>query len=93
MLTVLISTGYALAQPDCPCDEVALENGLTVDDIVEVVCPAGTLDSESEFFFSSDVVYITLADFPYSDYDVELSESGPICEINLDGPLPVDLKL
>jgi len=50
MLTSLIATGYALAQTDCPCDGAVLENGLTVDDIVEVVCPAGTLDSESEFF-------------------------------------------
>ncbi len=39
MLTTLISTGYALAQPDCPCDDVVLENELTGNDIVEVVCP------------------------------------------------------
>ncbi len=69
------------------------KNELTGDDIVEVVCPAGTLDSESEFLFSSDVVYITLADLPNSDYYVELCESGPMCEINSDGPLPVVLKL
>ena len=47
MLTALISTGYAVAQKVCPCDDTVLENGLTGDDIFEVVCPGGTLGSES----------------------------------------------
>ena len=43
---------FAAAAPPCPCDAVALPSGLTGNDIVDSLCPGGTLGPDSAFFFS-----------------------------------------
>ncbi|MGE3523779.1 MAG: hypothetical protein AB7I96_13020, partial [Candidatus Dadabacteria bacterium] len=61
-LAVLFSSAYAHAQ--CPCDSLELSNGLTGNEIVEIVCPGGALGEGSEVFRSIEGVAITLSDFP-----------------------------
>lgn len=92
LLTVLFSSAYAHAQ--CPCDSLELSNGLTGNEIVEIVCPGGALGEGSEVFRSIEGVAITLSDFPHSDYIVDTNNVGDrSCEINSDGVLPETLQI
>lgn len=44
LLTFLCLTPYAFAQPPaCPCDTHELPNGITGNDIIELLCPGGEL--------------------------------------------------
>lgn len=91
-LAVLFLSSYAHAQ--CPCDTLELSNGLTGNEIVEIVCPGGTLGEESEVFRSIEGIAITLIDFPHSDYVVDTNNFGlRFCEINSDGVFPETLQI
>lgn len=91
-LGVLFLSAYAHAQ--CPCDSLELSNGLTGNEIVEIVCPGGALGEGSEVFRSIEGVAITLSDFPHSDYIVDTNNVGDrLCEINSDGVLPETLQI
>lgn len=42
--TALFFSSYAYAQiPSCPCDTAELENGVSGDEIVDILCPGGNL--------------------------------------------------
>lgn len=44
LLIVLFISPYAYSQiPSCPCDEAELENGVSGDEIVDILCPGGNL--------------------------------------------------
>jgi len=91
-LAILFLSGYAHAQ--CPCDSLELSNGLTGNEIVEIVCPGGELGEGSEVFQSIEGIVITLSDFPHSDYIVDTNNVGDrSCEINSDGVLPETLQI
>ena len=69
-----------------------MENGLTGNDIVEIVCPGGNLGADSESFTANGDVAITLIDFPHTDYFVTINNDGlPYCQINSDGIDPAVL--
>jgi len=95
LLAVLFLSTYALAQtPPCPCDNETLENGLTGNDIVEIVCPSGNLGEDSESFMGDGGTVISLIDFPHSDYVVRINNTGtPQCTINSDGVEPILLSI
>ena len=86
-LAVLFLSSYSHAQ--CPCDTLELSNGLSGNEIVEIVCPGGALGAESEAFQGPDGIYITLVDFPHTDYSVR----PDFCEINTDGVFPETLEI
>jgi hypothetical protein len=93
-LAVLFISDYALAQiPDCPCDTAELSNGLTGNEIVDIVCPGGSLGNDSSFFLTSTVVNVFLENFPHTDYNVRIPSGNMLCEINTDGVEPVTLGL
>ena len=95
LLAVLFLSDYALAQiPDCPCDTAELSNGLTGNEIVEIVCPGGTLGDDSAFFVTPELVNVFLDIPPTTNYRTSESNLGNmICEINTDGVEPVTLDL
>ncbi len=91
-LAVLSLSGYAHAQ--CPCDSLELSNGLTGNEIVEIVCPGGALGAESEVFSDLETIVVALSDFPHTDYVVDTNNVGDrLCEINSDGVLPETLQI
>lgn len=91
-LAVLFLSTYAHAQ--CPCDSLELSNGLTGNEIVEIVCPGGELGEGSEVFRSLEDIVISLSDFPHSDYAVETNNVGDrSCTINSDGVLSETLQI
>jgi hypothetical protein len=95
LLTVSFLPFHASAQePVCPCDIATLENGLTGSDIIDLLCPGGSLGSDSEFFLSPTAVLISLDGPPNTDYEVEeVNEGVFFCAINTDGAQPVPLQL
>lgn len=48
LLAVLFVSDYAFSQT-CPCDTLELKNGKTGNDIVEFLCPDGSLSPEALF--------------------------------------------
>ena len=58
LLAILAVSDYALAQiPDCPCDNLQLQDGTTGNDIVESLCPGGELaDNVFSIILSGGVV-------------------------------------
>jgi IPTL-CTERM motif len=58
LLTVLFVSGYALAQP-CPCDNQELTNGLSGNDIVDALCPDGTIAEGNIWTLNPSVVAIS----------------------------------
>jgi hypothetical protein len=83
LLTVLFISDYAFAQiPSCPCDTLELSNGLTGNEIVDLLCPGGSLGEETIFELTPDLVLITTDIMGYS---VQSSpENGLICEFGED---------
>lgn len=52
-------SNYALAQiPSCLCDTRELPNGLTGNEIVEILCPGGELGEDASFILTPEEVSI-----------------------------------
>ena len=59
LFVVLFSAPYAFAQiPSCPCDKAELENGVSGDEIVDILCPGGNLGEEAQSAVSRSEVSI-----------------------------------
>jgi hypothetical protein len=95
ILTVLFLSDYALAAavaPPCLCDTTELPGGLSGNEIVDIVCPGGTLSEDSIFVLEPDQTRISLAIPPNTTYLTRENNVGDFfCEINTDGVLPVTL--
>lgn len=92
LLTFFFMSGYASAQ--CPCDTASLSNGLTGNEIVEIICPGGSVGENTEVFTGPQGIYSALADSPHTDYGVETFGAGNnFCTIDTDGIEPVSLEL
>lgn len=95
LFATLFLSDYALAQiPDCPCDTAELPNGLTGNEIVEIVCPGGSLGDDSASFVTPELVNVFLDIPPSTTYFTRETNVGDnICEINTDGVLPTTLQI
>ena len=65
LLSVLFVSDYALAQT-CPCDTLELSNGLTGDEIVDILCPGGVVGEGTVFTVTEEFVTIESASVFYS---------------------------
>ena len=91
-----ISISIANAQiTSCPCDTIALSNGLTGNEILELVCPGGELGPDSGFrseIVEDEEIFVTsvfLKSPPSTSYNTLISNEGQaLCEINSDGGDP-----
>lgn len=93
LLSFLIPVGYASAQ-QCPCDTAELSNGLSGNEIIEIVCPGGSLGPDSSFFRSEVSFLVGLDSFPSTNYRIAINNSGEaICEIDTDEISPVTLDI
>jgi len=93
LLSFLIPAGYASAQ-QCPCDTAELSNGLSGNEIIEIVCPGGSLGPDSSFFRSEVSFFVGLDSFPSTNYRIAINNSGEaICEIDTDPISPVTLDI
>ena len=95
LLAVLFISDNALAQiSTCPCDTATLTNGLTGNDIVELICPDGNLGDDSDSIIDPFILGIVTDIPPKPDYFVEEGFQGnKLCVINADGVLDVTLEL
>lgn len=89
LLAVLFLSNYAFAQiPPCPCDTETLSNGLTGNDIVELVCPGGVLGDDSDSEVEKDSVGVSIVPAPHGSYFAqETSDGDKFCFLNMDGAL------
>jgi len=89
LLAVLFLSNYAFAQiPFCPCDTVELSNGLTGNEIVELVCPGGVLGDDSDFEVEKDSVGVFIVPAPHGSYFAEEASDGDkSCILNMDGAI------
>jgi len=70
------------------------ENGLTGNDIVELVCPGGKLGEESRFDVSPDQIFIITEIDPRPDYQVSVNNIGAkFCTINAEDTSPKQLEI
>ena len=91
-LAVLFLSSYANAQ--CPCDTVALSNGLTGNEIVEILCPGGNLGGDTGAGIEPGLVIIFLDGPPNTTYLTRENNVGDkSCEINTDGVFPETLEI
>ena len=74
LLLFLFVANYAIAQ-DCPCDtNEFIANGITGNDIVEILCPGGSLGEGTGFIFNPDEVKI------FSDrFEYQVLTNSPFC--------------
>ena len=95
LLAVLFISDNALAQiPTCPCDTATLSNGLTGNDIVELICPNGNLGDDSDSIIEPFVLGIFTDLPPKPDYFVSEGFQGTkTCVINADGVSNLSLEL
>jgi hypothetical protein len=85
LLTVIFVSPYAMAQvPSCPCDTLELQNGTTGNDIVELLCPGGSLSGDAVFELNENFVFI-VSDSDTMGYEVESFPEGGVCVIGQEG--------
>jgi hypothetical protein len=81
LLSVIFVSPYAMAQAlFCPCDTAELENGTTGNDIVELLCPGGSLSGDARFELNETFVSIA-SDGDTIGYQVEIFDEGGVCFI------------
>ena len=91
-LAVLFISGHAFAQ--CPCDTLELSNGLTGNEIVEILCPGGNLGGDTGAGIEPGLVIIFLDGPPNTTYLTRENNVGDkSCEINTDGVFPETLEI
>ncbi len=83
LLSVIFVSDYAFAQ-FCPCDTTELSNGTTGNDIVEFLCPGGSLSGDALFELSEDFVFI-VSDNDTMGYEVEIFSEVGVCTIGQEG--------
>jgi len=94
LIAVLFLSDYALAQiPECPCDDAELSNGLTGNEIIDIVCPGGSLGVDTGAQLEPGVIRIFLENPPSTTYLTRTNDSNNVCEINTDGVLAVTLQI
>ena len=80
--------------PPCPCDTAELSDGLTGNEIVDIICPGGILSEDSSFILERDEVFIHIDIPPKPDYQVSENNIGDKhCTINSDGVLHVTIQI
>jgi hypothetical protein len=93
LLTVLLLSDYALAQiPSCPCDTAELSNGLTGNEIVELLCPGGELGEGIHSEASPNSVSIVQLDPPMIGY-AAFAAGENLCSLGLGGASEVAIVL
>lgn len=81
LLSVIFVSPYAMAQvPFCPCDTAELQNGTTGNDIVELLCPGGSLSANALFELSENFAFI-VSDSDTEGYEVEIFSEVGVCTI------------
>lgn len=70
LLAVISAAPYAFAQVSCPCDDAKLPNGNSGDEIVDILCPGGTLAEGNVSVVDPDEVLIRR---PGGDESLELT--------------------
>jgi hypothetical protein len=91
-LAVLFISSHAFAQ--CPCDTETLSNGLSGNEIVEILCPGGNLGEDTNAGIEPGLVIISLDGPPSTTYlTTENNLGDKFCEINTDGVLPETLQI
>lgn len=91
-LAVLFLSSYAHAQ--CPCDTLELSNGLSGNEIVEILCPGGTLGDDTGVATDLGLINVFLENPPRTTYLTRVSNVGDTyCEINTDGVPPETLEI
>jgi len=96
LLTLLFVAPYAFAQASCPCDDAKLPDGNSGDQIVEIICPGGTLAEGNVSVVDPDEVLIRR---PGSDENLELTytvfiDNGiNVCAIFEEGVGVQDIEL
>ncbi len=94
-LAVLFLSDYAFAlaaAPPCPCDNESLENGISGNDLIELLCPGGKLGSGNTYKVEPGLVEVASSN-PFSAYDVLEDGGGQTCIITTNDVLPVILQL
>lgn len=85
VLSIIFLSHYAMAQiPSCPCDTLELQNGTTGNDIVELLCPGGSLSEDALFILNEDVAFI-VSDSDTMGYEVLSSSEFVSCTIGQEG--------
>lgn len=84
--------------PPCPCDTATLSNGLTGNEIIEIVCPDGNLGADSSFEEITEdgttTCNVSLDNPPKTTYLITENNIGSkFCVINTDGVLPTTLPI
>jgi hypothetical protein len=91
-LAVLFLSSHAFAQ--CPCDTETLSNGLSGNEIVEILCPGGNLGEDTNAGIEPGLVIISLDGPPSTTYLTRENNVGDkFCEINTDGVFPETLQI
>jgi len=95
LLAVLFLSNYAFAQiPPCPCDTLALSNGLIGNEIIDTICPGGVLGEDTAVIVEKDLFSVGLENAPFTVYFTnENNVDQKFCFINTDGPLGETLQL
>jgi exosortase sorting signal-containing protein len=77
----------------CPCDTLELSNGLNGNDILEIICPGGTLAEDGTSTIKPDVVSVAVQN-PFSAYVVNtVNVDERFCSINTDGVSQESLQI
>lgn len=91
-LAVLFSSAYAHAQ--CPCDSLELSNGLSGNEIIEILCPGGHLGDDTGVAIDLGYINVFLENPPSTTYLTRVNNVGEsYCEINTDGVLSETLQI
>ncbi len=91
-LAVLFLSSYSHAQ--CPCDTLELSNGLSGNEIIEILCPGGNLGDDTGVAIDLGFINIFLESPPSTTYLTRVNNLGePYCEINTDGVLSESLQI
>ncbi len=89
LLAVLFVSDYAFSQT-CPCGTAELSDGITGNDIIELLCPGGELGENTQFDLSSDLVDIRNGS---ASFLAENVEEGGHCLVVQEGVGDAEFKL
>ena len=89
LLAVLFVSDYAFSQT-CPCGTAELSDGITGNDIIELLCPGGELGENTQFDLSSDLVDIHNGS---ASFTAENVDEGGHCLVVQEGVGDAEFKL
>ena len=97
LLAALFISSFAFAQqhvPPCPCNTLALPDGTTGNEILEILCPGGQLGPDTQYSLESKDISNGIIVFNESvNFGTFMDPDGGNCSFGYEGDSPLGVRI